>query len=73
MILEKKRQEYLKELHESIKNVDAQMVAIKTALHQLQRIGINTKDAYKQVENVGIELYKLKQEETKVFLKDFEK
>jgi predicted transcriptional regulator len=53
--------ENIKSLVDGIKAIDMEMVKIKTAIHTLDKLGFNVENEYKQLENVGIELYKQKQ------------
>ena len=41
-------------------NIDKELVNIKVAIHNLQKLGVNTKDLEKLLDNVGIEFYKFK-------------
>lgn len=40
--------------------IDKKIVEIKVAIHNLEKLGINTRDLEKQLDNVGIEFYKFK-------------
>jgi len=54
----------LKSYGESIKKdlgeIDKLLIDIKVNIHNIEKLGKDTKDLEKQVDNVGIELYKLK-------------
>lgn len=41
------------------------LIDIKIAIHNLEKLGVNTKDLEKQLDNVGIEFYKFKNENMK--------
>ena len=47
-------------IYKSIKNIDNELIDIKIAIHNLDKLGFNMIDDYKQIDNVGIEFYKLK-------------
>ena len=53
--------EELKTIYLANKNIDSEIVNIKVALHTIEKLGVNTKDLEKQLDNLGIEFYKLKQ------------
>lgn len=42
------------------KNIDNELVNIKVAIHNLEKLGCNTKDLEKMLDNIGIEFYKFK-------------
>lgn len=50
----------LRAIYECNEEIDEKMVEIKIALHNLEKLGIDTTELYKQLENVGIEFYKFK-------------
>lgn len=50
----------LKSIYDSSVNIDKELVNIKVAIHNLQKLGVNTKDLEKLLDNVGIEFYKFK-------------
>lgn len=52
----------LQAIYNSNKNIDAELVNIKIAIHNLEKLGFNTKDLEKTLDNVGIEFYKFKVE-----------
>ena len=52
----------LQAIYNSNKNIDNELVNIKIAMHNLEKLGINTKDLEKQLDNIGIEFYKFKVE-----------
>lgn len=54
--------EYSKNIWKSGKNIDSELTNIKVMLHNIEKLGKDTKDMEKQLDNVGIELYKLKRQ-----------
>ena len=50
----------LRAIYKCNEEIDEKMVEIKIALHNLEKLGIDTTELYKQLENVGIEFYKFK-------------
>ena len=42
------------------KEIDKKITEIKVALHNLEKLGLNITELYKQLDNVGIEFYKFK-------------
>lgn len=50
----------LKSIYNGIKNVDNEFINIKIAIHNLEKLGLDTKEFYKLLDNVGIEFKKLK-------------
>ena len=59
----------LQAIYNSNKNIDAELVNIKVAIHNLEKLGFNAKDLEKMLDNVGIEFYKFKVK-NKEILKD---
>lgn len=59
----------LQAIYNSNKNIDNELVNIKIAIHNLEKLGYNTKDLEKMLDNIGIEFYKFKVENKEV-LKD---
>lgn len=53
--------EEFKTIYLANKNIDSEIVNIKVALHTIEKLGINISDLEKQLDNLGIEFYKLKQ------------
>lgn len=51
-----------KKIFNSNKKIDEELVNIKVAIHNLEKLGLDTKDLEKLLDNVGIEFYKLKKE-----------
>ena len=51
-----------KQICNSNKKIDEELVNIKIAIHNLEKLGLDTKDLEKLLDNVGIEFYKLKEE-----------
>ena len=56
----------LQAIYNSNENIDDELVNIKIAIHNLEKLGINTKDLEKQLDNIGIEFYKFKVENKEV-------
>ena len=50
----------LMNIYKDIKNVDNELVYIKIAIHNLEKLGLDTKDFYKLLDNIGIEFKKFK-------------
>lgn len=50
----------LKTIYDSTKKIDNELVNIKVAIHNLEKLGLDTKDLEKLLDNVGIEIYKFK-------------
>ena len=50
----------LKTIFSNNQEIDKKIVEIKVAIHNLEKLGINTRDLEKQLDNVGIEFYKFK-------------
>jgi hypothetical protein len=51
---------YLKDLHDSIKEIDKSILKFKVAMHDLEKLGYNMEDINKLLDNEQIEFYKLK-------------
>lgn len=51
-----------KKIFNSNKKIDEELVNIKIAIHNLEKLGLDTKNLEKLLDNVGIEFYKLKEE-----------
>ena len=56
----------LQAIYNSNKNIDNELVNIKIAIHNLEKLGCNTKDLEKMLDNIGIEFYKFKVENKEV-------
>lgn len=56
----------LQAIYNSNKNIDNELVNIKIAIHNLEKLGYNTKDLEKMLDNIGIEFYKFKVENKEV-------
>ena len=56
----------LQAIYNSNKNIDAELVNIKIAIHNLEKLGFNVKDLEKMLDNIGIEFYKFKVENKEV-------
>lgn len=51
-----------KQIFSSNKKIDEELVNIKIAIHNLEKLGLDTKNLEKLLDNVGVEFYKLKKE-----------
>ena len=51
---------YLKALYDAKNEFDKKFTDLKVATHSVDKMGVNVEDIYKQLDYVGIELYKLK-------------
>lgn len=51
----------LKTINDSTKKIDNELVNIKIAIHDLEKLGLDTKDLQKILDNVGVEIYKFKE------------
>ena len=47
-------------IYNSTSKIDNEIVNVKIANHNLEKLGININDLEKQLDNVGIEFYKFK-------------
>ena len=56
----------LQAIYNSNKNIDNELVNIKIAIHNLEKLGCNTKDLEKMLDNIGIEFYKFKVENKEI-------
>ena len=56
-----------KNINSNVVLIDNTMISIKTELHTLEKLGVNVNELYKQVDNLGIEIYKLKKENIEKF------
>ena len=56
----------LETIYDSTKNIDSELVNIKIAIHNLEKLGVNTHDLEKQLDNIGIEFYKFKVENKEI-------
>lgn len=52
--------ECLKDLYDSIKEIDKSILKFKIAIHNLDKLGYNIKDIEKLLNNEQVEYYKLK-------------
>ena len=60
---------YLKDLYDSIKEVDKSILDFKIAMHNLDKLGYNIEEIEKLLDNEQIEFYKLKTK-TNDFIKE---
>ena len=51
---------YLKDLYDSIKEIDKSILKFKIAMHNLDKLGYNMEEIEKLLDNEQIEFYKLK-------------
>lgn len=51
---------YLKQLYDAKNEFDKKFTDVKIATHSVDKMGVNVEEIYKQLDNVSIELYKLK-------------
>ena len=56
----------LQAIYNSNKNIDNELVNIKIAIHNLEKLGFNVKDLEKMLDNIGIEFYKFKVENKEI-------
>ena len=61
--------ENVKKIYRTVLNMDNNITDIKVAIHNLEKIGIDTKEIEKIIDNIGIEFYKLKQYNNDYILK----
>lgn len=50
----------LKQNYDSIKNIDKEIINIKVAIHNLEKLGLDTKEFYDKLDEMCIEFKKLK-------------
>lgn len=60
MFREEQKNNYEK-IYDSNKKIDDELINVKIAIHNLDKLGVKTDDLEKLLDNVGIEFYKLKQ------------
>lgn len=60
---------YLKDLYDSIKEIDKSILNFKIAMHNLDKLGFNIEEIEKLLNNEQIEYYKLKTK-TNDFIKE---
>ena len=53
-------------IYNSTSKIDDELVNIKIAIHNLEKLGVNTHDLEKQLDNIGIEFYKFKVENKEI-------
>ncbi len=56
----KELKSYGENIKKDLGEIDKLLIDIKVNIHNIEKLGKDTKDLEKQVDNVGIELYKLK-------------
>lgn len=56
----KEQNKYLKTIYNSNKKIDEEMINIKVAIHNLEKLGLNTENLNKMLDDTNIEFYKFK-------------
>ena len=56
----------LQAIYFSNKKIDEELVKIKVALHDLEKLGCKTESLEKMLDNIGIEFYKFKTENREI-------
>lgn len=59
-MLKEETKKYLRELYDSIKEIDKSILDFKIAMHNLDKLGYNIEEIEKLLDNEQIEFYKLK-------------
>lgn len=59
-MLKEETKTYLKDLYDSIKEIDKSILKFKIAMHDLDKLGHNVEEVEKLLDNEQIEFYKLK-------------
>lgn len=59
-MLKEETKTYLKDLYDSIKEIDKSILNFKIAMHNLDKLGYNIEEIKKLLDNEQIEFYKLK-------------
>lgn len=60
------------EIRSELRTIFMNNKEIKVALHNLEKLGFDTTELYKQLDNVGIEFYKFKTKNTEEISKEGE-
>ena len=68
-MLKEETKKYLKDLYDSIKEIDKSILDFKIAMHNLDKLGYNIEEIEKLLNNEQIEYYKLKTK-TNDFIKE---
>ncbi len=68
-MLKEETKKYLKDLYDSIKEIDKSILKFKIAMHNLDKLGYNMEEIEKLLDNEQIEFYKLKTK-TNDFIKE---
>lgn len=68
-MLKEETKKYLKDLYDSIKEIDKSILDFKIAMHNLDKLGYNIEEIEKILDNEQIEFYKLKTK-TNDFIKE---
>ena len=59
-MLKEETKKYLKDLYDSIKEIDKSILNFKIAMHNLDKLGYNVEEIKKLLDNEQVEFYKLK-------------
>ena len=59
-MLKEETREYLRDLYDSIKEINKSILDFKIAMHNLDKLGYNIEEIEKLLDNEQIEFYKLK-------------
>lgn len=59
-MLKEETKTYLKDLYDSIKEIDKSILNFKVAMNNLDKLGYNVEDIEKLLDNEQVEFYKLK-------------
>lgn len=68
-MLKEETKKYLKDLYDSINEIDKSILNFKIAMHNLDKLGHNIEEVEKLLDNEQIEFYKLKTK-TNDFIKE---
>lgn len=68
-MLKEETKKYLKDLYDSIEEIDKSILKFKIAMHDLDKLGYNMEEIKKLLDNEQVEFYKLKTK-TNDFIKE---
>ena len=68
-MLKEETKKYLKDLYDSIKEIDKSILKFKIAMHNLDKLGYSIKEIEKSLDDEQVEFYKLKTK-TNDFIKE---
>lgn len=68
-MLKEETKKYLKDLYDSIKEINKSILDFKIAMHNLDKLGYNVEEIKKLLDNEQVEFYKLKTK-TNDFIKE---